>query len=117
MSKLIFTVESYNYFRRNNAHQFEKKVFDNIVEGFKAYKESLSKDYNYGDAFQYTRDIKLISPEITPERINRWHARSKEEWEEIEEYNERCEYYRSSSLEFSEEELDHILSLDDDIII
>lgn len=114
MSKLVFTVESYDYFRRNNAHRFETETFDNIVEGYKAYKKSLSHDYNYGDAFQYTRGLKLISPEITPERVNRYHARSKEEWEELLSRRQR----NNQPLDFDEDEIKYLLSLmDEDIII
>ena len=114
MSKLVFTVESYDYFRRNDAHRFETEIFDNIVEGYKAYKKSLSHDYNYGDAFRYTRELKLISPEITPERVNRWHARSKEDWEELLSRRQR----NSQPLDFDEDEISYLLSLiDEDIII
>lgn len=89
--------------------------FDNLLEGWKKYKDMKSHEFNYDDAW-YEVSIRLRVP-IRDDKPQRPHARSEWEWEDL---LARKEYEEHRG--FDEEELAYLMSLtfdvdDEEIII
>ena len=76
--KLTITREFYDYF--GHGTEYTHTTFNSIVEGYKEFKRISSKDFDYGDTFQYTRcslSYEDYPVTLTPQRP---HARSKAAW-------------------------------------
>lgn len=84
------------------------------TEAIHRHREEKSYDYNYGDSFTTTYEIKVRYKYVSEHQ--RFHARSKYEWDKICKKKSNEEH-----LGFSEEEVKFLTSLfdvdDDDIII
>lgn len=80
--KLIITTHSYNYF--GGASKETNKVYDNLLEGWMAYKAQCKHDFRYDDAYQYTTYRTCTTYPATT-AVQRPHARTAYEWERMQE--------------------------------
>lgn len=81
--QIIIDCHHYDYFGGASKHDYTK--YENLLEGWRAYKRKASYDYDYGDSWQHTRYFVDHDYAVTPKR-NRPHARSEYEWNRLKEF-------------------------------
>ena len=76
---LIVSVKFYDYF---GGEKITTTKYNNLLEGWNAFKNSRAKDFRYDDAFQHTSVYIRhdFSIQTAPQRP---HAHTKYEWEKI----------------------------------
>lgn len=103
---LVVKRDYYNYF---GGQKIEYKKYENLLEGWIAYKKEKASDFNYGDAFKNTTCFVYCDCTVRL-KPQRYHARSRYAWEKMcEEKSEQD--FRDSHMGFSEVEYDFLLSL------
>ena len=107
-------VERYDYF---GGHKHDLKKFDNLLDAWNEYKRLKKFDYSYDDGSFSSTKLPYNRFVYEREYNNRFHARSKYEWERIKERQE-IEKHNDFPI-FDEAELAAIWSLveDEDIYI
>lgn len=106
--ELVVCVRHYDYF---GGEKREMQVYENLLEGWSAYKKGISIDFDYGDAFRETSYYVKhdYSVALKPQR---WHARSKYEWDRIcKELEEKK--FREEHNDFSAAEMEFLSALFD----
>jgi hypothetical protein len=101
--KVIIRDVYHNYFQRGG-DRVDYLKFDNLLEGWCAYKRMKSHEFNYGDAW-YEVSIRLRVP-VREDKPQRPHARSEWKWKDLQAHKEHER--------LSEEELAYLLSFDED---
>lgn len=112
------TTDNYDYFAtcggaRSFKNGYRRTKFYNILEASKALKDSKTHDYDYGDSYQRTIGLTL-SFEYVPD-AQRWHARSKYEWEKIQKRNQNRNSCDNTAIFLDAEEIAYLLSFADEI--
>lgn len=96
-----FGVDFYSGFKASE-HTYEK--FDNPIDAIKAYKKSLSHDFDYDDAFHHTNKIFSYFRHVVDKTDKIGHA-----------YAVTPKRRSKMKFGFSEDEIAHLLSIDDDV--
>lgn len=117
---LVVSVKFYDYF---GGEKTTTKKYNNLLEGWNAFKNSRAKDFIYDDAFQRT-SVYIRHDFTAPKFPQRPHARTKYEWEKMCEEKEKAEF-EASHCGFNEAEfkfLTHLfidgkdINIEDDIL-
>lgn len=113
--ELVICVRHYDYF---GGDKTDHEVYTNLLEGWEELKKSRSYDFVYDNAFRAT--TYYVRHDYTVElKPQRWHARSKYEWDKMREELEK-QKFRDEHMGLDKAEYNFLMmlnALDENIII